>query len=140
MEFKKGDKVRVIDASPSTHNGESGTFDKIEDEGYIVILNSGSPWFCDEIESLLDKREEAIYKRLCGIKRPRPKGVFKVGDKVRIIKNNGGSYYDQFTGKIKEVIKVSYDGDYITVNIPSEDGGGNASCARDELELVEAVE
>ncbi len=88
---------------------------------------------------LVDEREQAIYKRICNIKRPRPKGEFKVGDKVRIIKNNGSEYYNQFMGKIVDVIKVDSRGASIYVNMPSEDGNGNPICSQDELELVEAA-
>ena len=86
-----------------------------------------------------DSREQKIYERLCNIKRPRPKGEFKVGDKVRIIKNNGSEYYNQFMGKIVDVIKVDSRGASIYVNMPSEDGNGNPICSQDELELVEAA-
>ncbi len=47
----------------------------------------------------VDKREQAIYKRLCGIKRPKPKVVkFKKGDLVECIGTSDGRDGDKTYG------------------------------------------
>ncbi len=103
MTFKKGDKVKIIEAAPSYHDGETATYDEPDHEGHIIILNTGKRWFCDEIEPLMDKREQAIYKRLCNIKRPKPKRRIqdaKQGDNVRLRIN----YASYTKGAIVEVM------------------------------------
>ncbi len=99
MTFKKGEKVKIISSIPSTYNGETATYDRTESKGYVVILNNGNPWFCSEIESLIDKREQSIYKRICNIKRPKPKVVkFKVGDSVECVGTSSGHDGDKSYG------------------------------------------
>ena len=85
MTLKKGDKVRITRAYPSRHNGEIATFiGGGPSSDCDVLLENGCRWCCHEVEPLVDKREQAIYKRICNIKRPKPRG-FRVGDKVKCI-------------------------------------------------------
>ena len=95
MTFKVGDKVRLVEQSTYT-----GIW--VGDEG-IIVKNEGKLLCVDvinknglkrragfyyedkrwEVVNQIDKREQAIYKRLCNIKRPRPK-VLEKGTKVKI--------------------------------------------------------
>lgn len=52
MEFKKGDKVRIVYASPSNHNGEEAIFRRMEDGEPVVLLDKKIEWYCKEIEPI----------------------------------------------------------------------------------------
>ncbi len=136
MKFKEGDKVRIIAAVPSTHNGENATFVKMNGLSYTVLLKKGSIWGCEEIESLVDKREQAIYKRLCNIKRPKPKVVMKFKNgSIVIIRNDlvvGNTYeghctfeecMEQYKGKQAVITECNEDrnGKYYTLDIDNRE-------------------
>lgn len=52
---------------------------------------------------------------------------YKVGDKVKIIKNNSGIlYYDKYIGEITTIVKIEYD--RYVLNLQSESDSGYNSC------------
>ena len=50
MEFEVGDRVRIVGASPDTHNGEEATFIRASNREYVVNLDNGGEWWCFKIE------------------------------------------------------------------------------------------
>ena len=96
IKFKVGDTVRRIKGDYKGMN--VGDIDIITEfvkpslgVRTVRLRNYGKGHSENALElarSAMDAREQRIYKRLCGIKRPRPKGRFKVGDMVRVTDNS----------------------------------------------------
>ena len=114
MKFKKGDRcARVLGGDLGGEYLNDFYIQKIEGDKVFfksnVVSNMGCPsWFHKDylnekdvmiIKPLIDGREQAIYKRLCGIKRPKPKTVkFKKGDLVECVGTSGGGEGDKTYG------------------------------------------
>ena len=64
---------------------------------------------------------------------------YKVGDKVQIIKNNGGQYFNQFIGKIVTITKIDdSETNRYYLNIPPKTGDyGSTSWEADEFEFYD---
>ena len=111
VEFKAGDKVRLISSKPrngfgNVKTGDVGTIDTIRGSGGLnVSFPSQSYWsgYSEEFELVVDE----------------PK--FKVGDKVRVLDASAGRFGDQVNGAIGDIesyhegtktYRVSIDGDF----------------------------
>ena len=64
--FKVGDMVRVVKASPSTHNGEIGKIERITSgiDPIVVRLSNGFEWYCQEVERIEDTSQTGTKTEL----------------------------------------------------------------------------
>jgi len=58
---------------------------------------------------------------------------FNVGDKVKIIRNDGGPWYNKYIGTTARVVDVNIDDEY-KLDTPNTDGGKTEWWDEDELE------
>lgn len=128
--FKIGDRVRVIKEYPDTYwdIGMEGVVEYICDSPlkYHVIGDKG------RFHNLAEEQLELVTEA--------PKRPFKVGDKVRIVKQRETTFNRSLTPKVLDstvyTIKI-YDRSELPYKCISEDRGTEYWCTDEQLELVE---
>jgi hypothetical protein len=133
--FKVGDRVRVVKVStignnptPSichAHLGKEFTVLKVT-YGYYLINAPGfgpegwSSW----LESELELVEENKMSK------------FKIGDKVKVVKNTGNGFYNIYIGKEFEVLEVDEEDETVEINTPDMYNNDSTTWEFSELELA----